>query len=377
MEKLTETVTGLLDKITFLPNYEIKLALIGGVIIFLVFLIALLVATGSKINALRKKLLASTKVLGAMQMVNEENVDVVYKELSTLPESVTKGWGCFMDQRFGYPSDYIPAKDILENKNFKGKNTVGKVLLNLVTLIVLCVGAVLVTNICVGDLQSVGLKDFTANFALVASIISTLLIPVLAWFISFLLLNFRYSRQLRRLEMTYASFQDMLDEKVVIYGSEEEEFVSENLEEIKKKVDELVAGRMGDVEIVEVISSPKVEDVEEVAPLVLQESTDLPPVEEVLPPPVVVEIEQPPVAMEVTATASEQVVPMTKEEERRYLEIVLVVVENALADSATTSEDLESIAALILTAKSQGFEDPADQKILDKCLEKIAEQYFE
>ena len=367
MEKSIETVKGLLDKITFLPNYEIKLALIGGIIIFLVFLIALLVAAGSKINTLRKNLLASTKVIGSLQMVSEENVDVVYKELSALPESITKGWGCFMDQRFGYPSDYIPAKEILDNRSYKGKNTIGLVLLNLVTLIVLCFGSILVTGICVNDLQGVGIKDFTDNFVLVSSIIATLLIPLLAWFISYLLLKLRYNRQLKRMEMTYASFQDILDEKVVIYASEEEEFVSENLEEIKKKVDELVLGRMDDLEIVEVISSPKVEDIEEFVPAV----------EEVAPVIDIVEVEEEPTVVEVVATATEEVVPMTKEEERRYLEIMLVVVDNALADSSTTAEDLESIATLILTAKSQGFDNPADQKILDRCLEKIAEQYFE
>ena len=67
---------------------------------------------------------------------------------------------------------------------------------------------------------------------------------------------------------------------------------------------------------------------------------------------------------------------MTKEEEKRYLEILLVVVDNAIADDNTSLEDLESIATLILTAKSEGFNDPADQAILDTCLEKIADQYF-
>lgn len=360
MDKMIETVKGLLDKVTFLPNYELKLAIIGGIVIFLVFLIALLVASGSKINTLRKRLLSSTMAIGAVQMVSEENVEIVYKELERLPEPVSKGWSCFMDQRFGYPSDYIPAKDVLSNRIYKGKNTVGLVMLNLFTLIVLCFGAFIVTGLCASDIQSVGLKDFTNDFVLISSIISTILIPILVWFVSYLLLSLRYNRQLKRLEMTYSSFQDILDDKVVIYASEEEAFVSENLDEIKKKVDELVAGRMDNIEIVDVISSPKVEDIEEI---VSEKEPE-------------VEVIETPIAEEVVAAAT-VVAPMTKEEERRYLEILLVVVDNAIADKETTPLDLESIAMLILTAKNEGFNNVADQKILDTCLEKIANLYFE
>lgn len=362
MDKMIETVKGLLDKVTFLPNYELKLAIACGAVIFLVFLIAIFVASSSKINALRKKLLSITKTIGAVQVVSEENVDVVYKELAKLPEPIAKGWSCFMDQRFGYPSDYIPAKDVLNNRVYNGKNTVGIVMLNLLSLIVLCLGAIIVTGLCVGDLQSVGLSNFTSNFVLVSSIISTILIPILVWFVGFLLLSLRYNKQRRRLEMTYSSFQDILDDRVVIYASEEEEFVSENLDDIKRKVDELVAGRLDNIEVVEVISAPKVEDIEEIATI-----------EEVE---VEVEVIEPPVAEEVVAAAV-VVPPMTREEERRYLEILIVVVDNALADKETTSEDLESIAMLILTAKNEGFKNEADQRILDTCLENIADQYFE
>ncbi len=361
MDKIIEAVKTLLDKVTFLPNYELKLAIAGGILVLLVFLIALLVAAGSKINSLRKRILSSTKQIGAVEMVGEENIDVVYNELAKLPEPISKGWSCFMDQRFGYPSDYMPAKDILSLRTYKAKNTVGKVMLNIFSLAVLCLIALFAVDLCYADYTRVGIADFTTNFTLVASILATILVPSLVWLISGLLLGLRYDRQLKRLELTYSSFQDILDDKVVVYATEEEAFVSENLDEIKKKVDELVAGRMEDIEVVEVITSPKVEEVEIIT------NDEVEPV-----------VEEEPTLVEEEALAAEpqKIAPMTKEEEKRYLEILLVVVDNAIADDNTSLEDLESIATLILTAKSEGFNDPADQAILDTCLEKIADQYF-
>lgn len=361
MDKVIEAVKSLLDKVTFLPNYELKLAIAGGILILLVFLIALLVAAGSKINSLRKRILSSTKQIGAVGIISEENIDVVYNELNKLPEPVSKGWSCFMDQRFGYPSDYMPANDILSLRTYKGKNTVGKVMLNILSLAILCLISFFALDLCYADFIRVGIVDFTANFALVASIIATILVPCLVWLICILLLGLRYDKQLKRLEMTYASFQDILDEKVVVYATEEEAFVSENLEEIKKKVDELVSGRMEDLEVVEVITSPKVEEVEIISTDEVETAVEEEPI---------------PVEAEVVAAQPQKATPMTKEEEKRYLEILLVVVDNAINDDNTSLEDLESIATLILTAKSEGFSDPADQAILDTCLEKIADQYF-
>ncbi len=367
MDKIIDAVKGLLDKITLLPNYELKLAIVGGILILVVFLIALLAAAGSKINSLRKRLLSSTKTIGAAGIISEENVEIVYNELAKLPEPVTKGWSSFMDQRYGYPSDYMPANDVLNLRTYKAKNTVGKVVLNLLSLAVLCLISLIAVDICYADFIRVGIVDFTSNFALVASILATALVPCLVWLICYLLICLRYDKQLKRLELTYASFQDILDEKIVIYAAEEEEFVSENLEEIKKQVDELVSGRLDELEVVEVVTAPQVEEVEII------------PSEEVVEEEIIEEVaaEEPvPVVEEVVAAAPQKAPAMTKEEEKRYLEILLTVVDNAIADDNTSAEDLESIATLILTAKSEGFNNPADQAILDTCLEKIADQYF-
>ena len=50
--------------------------------------------------------------------------------------------------------------------------------------------------------------------------------------------------------------------------------------------------------------------------------------------------------------------------------------DEAIADPKTTKEDLEEIAVLIATAKEEGFNDEADQAILDECLYKLADIYF-
>ena len=89
------------------------------------------------------------------------------------------------------------------------------------------------------------------------------------------------------------------------------------------------------------------------------------------------EEEVPPAEEAAAEEAEEEIyVPMTKEEESRYLSVLLIVVDKALADPDTTDEDLEEIAVLIETAKINGFKEEADQQILEECLIKLANRYY-
>ena len=67
---------------------------------------------------------------------------------------------------------------------------------------------------------------------------------------------------------------------------------------------------------------------------------------------------------------------LTKEEEERYLSVLPVVVEQAIADPDTTKGDLEELAEMIENARVNNFDDPADQAILVDCLQKIADKYY-
>ena len=138
VEKLTDALGSLLPDI----DISIKLGVIGGIIILLLFFIALAMSAGCKITRYRKKLMQGAKMLNAQPPVTEENVDVVYKELETHPEEVKKGWEAFMDQRVGYPSDYITTKDVLSRREFSGKGAAAKVFLIILGAIVCALVAI-------------------------------------------------------------------------------------------------------------------------------------------------------------------------------------------------------------------------------------------
>ncbi|MBO5304541.1 MAG: hypothetical protein J6A99_02570, partial [Clostridia bacterium] len=78
---------------SFLPEIDvsIKLGVIGAVLVLIVFFIALAIATGSKIDAYRKVLIGSTKWLGGIDRIDEENVEELYRELGKHPEEASKG----------------------------------------------------------------------------------------------------------------------------------------------------------------------------------------------------------------------------------------------------------------------------------------------
>lgn len=377
MDKFIDSVRSLLGKMSFLPNDEIKLAVIGGLLITAIFLIALIISAGSKINGLRKRLISVTVRLANTERVDEDNVDAVYSELKRLPESVAYGWGRFLEQKSGYPSDYIPSRDVITEREYGGKNAAGKVIFTVLSVIVWALTAILVTAVCKTDLASVGLVDFTNNFSLVGSILSTVLIPVAVFVIFYFVMAHVYKKQRRRLEMCFASFQDILDEKVMVSEKEEVEYEDDELGDITQKVEELIDGRMDDEGVVEVITVPSPLPREEET--IAEENDEEIVFEEVVEPvaeiPVAVEV---PVEEAAAEDAAEQIeeVPMTKEEEARYLAVLLTVVDRAMQDPETTDDDLEEIAVLIETARQEGFRDEGDQQILEECLIKLASRYY-
>lgn len=372
MDNFTTSVNDFLGKIEFIPNNELKIAVIGVIVTAVIFVLAILISSFSRINGLRKKLISVTKKIAATERVDEENVESVYAELKRLPEAVEKGWGRFLEEKNGYPSDYMPAHDVLDSREYSGKNTFGKAFFCVLSVVWWVIASVMIIGACKGDLAAVGIEDFTSEFSLVASIITTVLLPVAVFVFFYFILGYVYGKQRKRLELCYASFQDILDARVVIAQKPEEPYAGDELEDIKAKVDELMAGRMEDgAEDAEVFTVPESDVLAE--PEVLPEEEEPeeeaeeeePAEEEVLP------------EEEAAAEAEEEVyVPMTKEEEARYLSVLLIVVDKALADPETTDEDLEEIAVLIETAKINGFQEEEDQKILEECLIKLAERYY-
>lgn len=332
---------------SFLPEIDvsIKLGVIGAVLVLIVFFIALAIATGSKIDAYRKVLIGSTKWLGGIDRIDEENVEELYRELGKHPEEASKGWSRFMDQRIGYPSDYMPAKDVLGKREFSGKGTAGKVFMIIFGIIVCAVVAL------VGFMSDVEATDIMSAILAIEFVV----IPVAAYIICILLIDIDYNRKIRRLEMAYMSFCEILDEKVMVEDKEEREFVSENLDEINKRVEELIAGRMDDDEVVEVVTAPKVEEVEEVEEVAEE------PVEEV------VAAEE-----EIVVTPTLGIEDMTEEEKEELLSVLLDIVDRAIEDEECTDDDLCEIAAILYEARISNAYEAKEEEIMDECLTRIA-----
>lgn len=421
MNKIITSVKNVLSQITFLPNDELKLAIIGGIVTIVIFLVALLISSGSKINVLRRRIIKFISKAANFPKIDETNVDKVYAEMKSLPESVAKGWGRFLDERAGYPSDYVTARDCIGGHEYSGKNTAGKVVYSVFGVIVWAVTVILTAGVCAEDLSASGFADLFKNFAGAASILSAVLVPVAVFVIFYFVLQRVYSKQRKRLEMSFASMQDLLDEKVFVPERERAPYENESLEDIAKKVDELIDGRMEDGEPIEVLSLPDgieeelpEEPVEE--PAEVSETTPVDdglgeieypsdedeepqeepePVEETEEPETVEPVEEAEEAEETVEESveeaetpaaepeqTEEVKPepepiiLTQEEAERYLSILPAVVDQAIADPETTNDDLEELAEMIENARVNNFEDPADQAILIECLQKIADKYY-
>ena len=379
MDNFVTSVSDFLGKIEFIPNNELKIAFLGVIVTAVIFALALLISSFSRINGLRKKLISVTKKVAVTERVDEENVENIYTELKRLPEAVEKGWGRFLEEKNGYPSDYMPAHDVLDSREYSAKNTFGKAFFCVLSVVWWVIASIMIIGVCKGDLSSVGIEDFTTEFSLVASIITTVLLPVAFFVFFYFLLDYAYGKQRKRLELCYASFQDILDARVVIAQKAEEPYAGDELEDIKAKVDELMAGRMEDnADDIEVFTVPESDVLNEVEALPAEEepAEEEEPVEEVAEEEPAEE-EVPPAEEAAAEEAEEEIyVPMTKEEESRYLSVLLIVVDKALADPDTTDEDLEEIAVLIETAKINGFKEEADQQILEECLIKLANRYY-
>ena len=409
----------LFDKLAnaFLTNVDVsvKLGVIGAILLLVLFLICLGLSSAGKIAKYTKLLIAGSKKIAAMEPITDENVDVVYDELKQHPDAVSSGWSLFMDQRVGVPSDYFPARNVLSSGEFSGKRTLGKSVFVILGTIVWALIALLGYYYCT-KINPASIDVGTAAGIILA--LEFLIIPIGVFIIFCLSLDIVYGKKIRRLSMAYASFCEILDERVVVSDKEEDTFVSDNLAEINKRVEELIAGRLDD-EMIEVITVPKVVD----------PADDIPSVEEVLKS---VGIEEKPVEQAPVEEPKEEENPLTPEqiallddtqgkeefvrfaidnealildllrkeqekqeepepepepapivdfsemnEEEKYewVEAILHICDNALYDKNTDPEDLENMGMLLDQALA-ALEDPTCKAALTDYLGKLADKYF-
>jgi hypothetical protein len=202
-----------------------------------------------------------------------------------------------------------------------------------------------------------------------------IIIPVAVYIICFLLIDIVYNRQIRRLQLAFTSFCELLDAKVVVSDREEREFVSDNLSEINRRVDELIKGRLTDEEVIEVVTAPKIAKTEELGET---EKSSAEPVAEEMPaaPAAAVESETEETPAAVEETAPERIEDMSAEQKSNYFSVLLEVVERAVNDATLGDDDYAEIAAAINdeAIKSGAYENPDDKAIFDDCFVKLAEK---
>ncbi|NLL55860.1 MAG: hypothetical protein GX242_01445 [Clostridiales bacterium] len=377
MENIVHEISELLSTLTFLPSIALQLAFLGAILLVLFFALALIIASFSNLKSLAKKLLLTIKSLATLERVDEENVEFLNAELGKLPEIVADGWGRFMEQRLGYPSDYMKEKSVLDENTYSSKNTVAKTFFRIFGFLAVALVATLSTLLLADDAANIGLADFIKDFKVVGGIVGSVAIPVLFYIIFSAILHSVSRKQKKRLQMVYKSFLDTLDEKVVIFASQEEEFVSDNLEQMALDIESIIAQRMDEKEIAEVMTAPAIDELET---NILDDIVEEEIVEEVIeqdeqeivvaePSVELVEDKQKPEAEEVAVS------PVPEEERQSYLAVLISIVEKAINDPEVKREELEEIAELIYNSKS-AFVAQEDIAILDECLSKLADIFF-
>lgn len=353
-------------------NYSpaLYIALAAVVLIFIGFIIALIIATCSKTKKFRKHIEETTAYVNQVGNIDEENIEGLNTHIQAMPGSVRKGWGNFLTQQTGYPSDYITEKDVVGDKKVNPAHKPGKVFFNVYSWIIILLGIGAAVIGCKESLNS-NLEDIT-NVCL--AVLGALFGPLLFYVIFLAILGGCFNCQFKKFRAAFLAFQDALDNNVLLFADEQDDFVSENIEEINANIEEILANRLNNTEIVEIVTTPAVEEpVEEEAP-----AEEAPVAEVVEEAPVATEpvVEEAPVAEpapveEVVAAEAE---PMTEEEKIGSRLVMLVTISaNAGNDPKTTFEDVLELAELIGDAKtSPEYADDEIQGIFDDCLTILA-----
>ncbi|MDD4315767.1 MAG: hypothetical protein PHC84_01250 [Clostridia bacterium] len=351
---------------------DLLLAAAGAALVIILFLLSLIFKGKSATRLFTKKLDGATAFLKASEEINEDNVEAFNNKLKSMPESVIRGWGFFLEQKVGYPSDYITSRDVLCDNKLSSKNRAGRTFLRITSVLVIVLTIWLEYVIGKGaSLASVGLADFTADFGLVASIIAVFCAPLLIYIIFSAVLGALYNKQFKLLEASFAAFQNALDEKVIIYAEEEDEFVSENIGEINAEIEEIISDKLENKEIIEIVTAPKVEPEEIIEVAVPEEPVQQLPIFELAEEPV----DSQPEAEEVAVITLEDTAEEAKVREQRLTELVYIIDTAVYNDASISREDIEELATIINKELQSPYRDADDLAVLENCMYKLAAKH--
>lgn len=339
--------------------------ILGCVVLILIgFLIALIIANAAKMSKLKQNLDDTTAYVNANGIVDEKNVGGVYDRIKTMPVAIVDGWGNFMEQQTGKPSDFISEKEALgfrkDNPNYAPGKKFFKVFSSLIILIGIAVAAVTCAD-ALYDLPS-GI-DATVAFAKFAlPVFGTLALPWIVYVIFAAIVAGINKGKFNKLRASFIGFQDALDSNVIIFKEEQDDFITENIEEINAAIEDILANKLTDSEILEIVTTPKIDEKYAVEEVALPEATQSEETEE----------------KQVTTNISPEKAAITEEIDKgqRLVQLVFIA-DKASRDPNVSAEQLEELVIYLETTKNNGeFNDPDEQSIFEDCLTMLSGAYF-
>lgn len=336
----------------------IYIMLIGAVLILLAFFIALIIVANGKANAFRKKLDDATAYVNATGVIDQSNLGGVYERIKAMPAPVAKGWSAFLEQQTGYPSDYIAEKDVLGDRKAYAS---GKGFYTFVSTIAILI-AIALSAICgyetfVGADVDVSLVANVVKFVL--PVLGTLVVPSIVYAIFDAFLALANKNSFKKLSASFRAFQDSLDNNVIIFSEAQDEFIEENIEEINSAIEDILANKLEDNEIVVIVNPPKAEG-EAVEETPVQEE----PVEEVA---------------AATPAVEEPVEEEVQEEDNPFIKLLELVniADKASKDPKITEEELLELAVYYEEVKNEPeFADAEIQELLTDCMIILSDAYY-
>ena len=374
MKNFLDSIAQFLNtKIDFLHLDDLSPALYllvaGAVLVLIAFFIALIAYAAGKTVKFRKKLDKTTAYVEQEGIIDEANVEALNEQIQTLPTAIGRGWGNFLEQQTGYPSDYITEKEALYSKKSHAKKAGGRVWFDLASAIIILVIAALSCIACLEIVSDPALdaKTLSAALRVILPVVGTLVCPLIVYVILRAILCGVYHGGYRKTKKSFVKFQEALDNYVAIFREEEDQFVAENIEEINAAIEEILANKLENREIIEIVTTPQVVAEE---PVTVVEET---------PPPAIVEPEpepepEPEAEPEVVAAAE----PQTEEERRGSFLLELVyLADRASRDPNITQEQLVELAEYLYSVMTSGdYDNDEEQEIFTACLQILAGAYY-
>ncbi|HQC55328.1 MAG TPA: hypothetical protein PKX91_06370 [Clostridia bacterium] len=352
----------------------VYIILVAFVLLLLGFLVAVIIANTGKMKKFKQQLDDTTAYVNATGFIDEENVEGVYSRISAMPRSVSDGWSNFMEQQTGKPSDYIPEKEVLGSKKSNPNYAPGKKFITLFGSIIVLL-TLLLCAICYADAfytMPAGWDGLVAVTNFVLPVVGTIAIPAIIYLIFKAILSGINSSKFKKLRASFIKFQDALDSNVIIFREEQDDFITENIEEINAAIEDILANKLKDSEILEIVTTPVVQEIYETEEIEIEEEEPVAVVEKPI-----VEEEEPVEPIEEEQVIEEELTEEEKEIRRGERLVQLVFIADAASkDDEVEPEQLEELAVFLEEVRTSGeYDDPDEQAIFIDCLTIIAGAY--